>query len=118
MKAVGAAWEDAALAELVRAGLVLVARNWHCRHGELDLVMRDRDGGVVFVEVRFRGKSAHGDGVESVGPGKRTKLVQAAQLFLAAHPALARLPCRFDVVAFSRDGDNRMEWRKNAFDAY
>jgi putative endonuclease len=118
MKAIGAVWEDAALAELVRRGLTLIVRNWHCRHGELDLVMRDRDGGVVFVEVRFRGDGMHGDGVESVAAAKRGKLVKTAREFLAAHPAFARAPCRFDIVAFSGGPHNpTFEWLQNAFDA-
>jgi putative endonuclease len=118
MKAIGAVWEDAALAELTRRGLALVARNWHCRHGEIDLVMRQKNGDVVFVEVRFRGDDAHGGGAESVAAAKRGKLVKAAREFLAAHPALARAPCRFDIVAFSGGPHNpAFEWLQNAFDA-
>jgi putative endonuclease len=118
MKAVGAVYEDAALAELTRRGLALVARNWRCRHGEIDLVMRERQGAVVFVEVRFRSDGAHGDGVESVASAKRGRLVKTAREFLAAHPALARAPCRFDIAAFSGGPDNpAFEWQQNAFDA-
>ena len=114
---VGAQFEALAAWHLERAGLRVVERNWHSRYGELDLVMRDGEV-LVFVEVRYRRDSRFGGGAASVGPGKRAKLVRAAQGFLEAHPALARLPCRFDVVAF--DGKAvapTLDWQRAAFDA-
>src|SRR5258705_13122658 len=93
----GARWEDAVLAHLKRAGLTLIARNFNCRFGEIDLVMRDRDQ-IVFVEVRYRNNIAHGGGTLSVGAAKRAKLTRAATVYLQQHPELALQPCRFDVV--------------------
>jgi|SRR5690349_5734913 putative endonuclease len=113
-RARGARYEDVALAHLERAGLALIARNYHCRYGEIDLVMRDRDI-VVFVEVRYRSASRFGDGVDSVGAAKRAKLVRAAGAFLAAHPRLAGAACRFDVLAI--DDAGTIDWRQNAFEA-
>jgi len=116
-RADGARYEDIALAHLERAGLALIARNYHCRYGELDLVMRERDV-VVFVEVRYRGASRFGDGVDSVGAAKRAKLVRAASAFLAEHPRLAGAACRFDVLAIGGGEDApSMDWRQNAFEA-
>jgi len=116
-RADGARYEDIALAYLERAGLALIARNYHCRYGELDLVMRERDV-VVFVEVRYRGASRFGDGVDSVGAAKRAKLVRAASAFLAEHPRLAGAACRFDVLAIGGGEDApSMDWRQNAFEA-
>jgi len=116
-RADGARYEDIALAHLERAGLALIARNYQCRYGELDLVMRERDV-VVFVEVRYRSASAFGDGVDSVGAAKRAKLVRAAGAFLADHPRLAGAACRFDVLAIG-DGPDApsIDWRRNAFEA-
>jgi putative endonuclease len=111
----GSHFEDLALAHLERAGLALIARNATYRHGEIDLVMNDGDT-VVFVEVRYRTPSGFGDGLDSVGTHKRAKLVRAAESFLAAHPRLARRPCRFDVIALSGNGSDA-EWCRNAFDA-
>ncbi|UXI67752.1 YraN family protein [Tahibacter amnicola] len=112
----GAAFETAALTTLEKAGLTLIARNWQCRYGEIDLVMREADT-VVFVEVRYRVRT--GDGLSSIGPQKQAKLVRAAQMFLAERPALARQPCRFDTVAFSRTDDNAgCDWQRAAFDAF
>ena len=115
-RAAGARWETRAAEELSRAGLTLVARNWHCRYGELDLIMREGQV-LVFVEVRYRDAGVHGDGMDSIGPAKRQKLVRSAQLFLAAHPAYADLTCRFDVIAYAADADPG-DWRPGAFDAF
>ena len=110
--------EARALAHLLRQGLTLVARNYRVaagprrRGGEIDLILRDRDGTLVFVEVRKRAGSAHGGAAASVGAAKQRSLLLAAQHYLlrVASPP----PCRFDVVAI--DGD-ALTWLKAAFDA-
>lgn len=114
----GVEGEDRALRHLQRQGLVLVQRNYRvargpgARGGEIDLILRDRDGTLVFVEVRSRGQSAQGGAAASVGAAKQRSLVYAAQHFLArvASPP----PCRFDVVAI--DGE-ALQWIPAAFDA-
>jgi putative endonuclease len=116
MRAAGAAFEQRAGAELERAGLKLLARNYTTRHGELDLVMREGDT-VVFVEVRYRVSAGHGDAAASVTRGKRDKLIRTAQLWLAAHPRDAQRPCRFDVVSYDGPAaDARMHWLRGAFE--
>lgn len=117
-RGIGARWEDAALAYLAAAGLKLVERNFSCRYGEIDLVMRD-GGDVVFVEVRFRDSARHGSGTLSVGAAKQAKLVRAAAIWLQAHPAHAGAPCRFDVVGCSGTPQApAFEWTRAAFDAF
>ncbi|HKE48481.1 MAG TPA: YraN family protein [Rhodanobacteraceae bacterium] len=111
----GARYEALALEHLERAGLALIARNYACRYGEIDLVMRERDT-VVFVEVRHRSAGGFGDGIDSVTAAKRAKLVRAASVFLADHPRLAALACRFDVLAIGDDA-TAPDWRRNAFEA-
>ena len=117
-KALGDAAEARALDQLSAAGLVLVRRNYRVARGpssrgsEVDLVMRDRDGTIVFVEVRARRDSRFGGAAASIGAAKRQRLVFAASHFLrrlASPPA-----CRFDVVAV--DGE-WIEWLRAAFDA-
>jgi putative endonuclease len=99
-----------------RAGLKLVQRNFRTRFGELDLIMRD-DTTLVFAEVRYRRDPRFGGGAASVGPGKRERLARAAQGFLQAHPALASLPCRFDVIAFDGDAEApACDWQRAAFE--
>ncbi len=95
-------------------GLKLVARNWHCRQGELDLIMHD-DEFLVFVEVRMRKASVFGGGLDSVDQFKQAKLGQAAALFLSGHPAWQQHPCRFDVVAIDR-ASGQIEWLQHAFE--
>jgi putative endonuclease len=117
-KALGDAAEARALAHLGAAGPMLVLRNYRvargprARGGEIDLVMRDCDGTLVFVEVRVRRDGRFGGAAASIGTAKRHSLVFAASHFLRrlASPP----PCRFDVVAV--DGE-RIEWLRAAFDA-
>ena len=117
-KGMGDAAESAALAHLKGFGLTLVRRNYrvargpHARGGEIDLILRERDGTLVFVEVRRRTDGAHGGAAASVGASKQRRIVLAARHFLAGLDPLP--PCRFDVVAL--DGE-RVEWLRAAFDA-
>lgn len=107
----GQAAEDAALAYLQAQGLILLQRNFRCKGGEIDLILRQQDT-LVFVEVRKRTDSRYGGAAASVTARKQARLILAAQVFLQRY----RVPpaCRFDVVAF--DGD-RLSWIKNAIEA-
>ncbi|MBE0548829.1 MAG: YraN family protein [Rubrivivax sp.] len=115
-KAVGDDAESLALAWLQARGLVLVQRNYRvargprARGGEIDLILRDRDGTLVFAEVRARRSAAQGGAAASVGAAKQRALVFAARHYLMRFDALP--PCRFDVVAI--DGDH-VEWLQGAF---
>ncbi len=113
--ATGAAAELAARSYLEHAGLVFVAANVTYRFGELDLVMRDGST-LVFAEVRYRTERGFGDGLTSITATKRRRIALAAQAFLAAHPKLANLPCRFDAIAASGTSPNfTFNWLKHAF---
>ena len=117
-KAIGDDAETLALPYLQRQGLVLVQRNYrvaggpHARGAEVDLILRERDGTLVFVEVRSRAGIKHGGAAASVGGSKQRRIVRAAQHYLLRQKALP--PCRFDVVAL--DGGH-IQWLKAAFDA-
>ena len=99
-------------------GLVPVERNYRvargprARGGEVDLILRDHDGTLVFVEVRARADLRHGGAAATVDGRKQQRLVFAARHFLARFRVLP--PCRFDVV--SVEGE-RIEWLRAAFDA-
>ena len=116
-KSVGDAGEAQALAHLERQGLTLVQRNYrvaagpNARGGEVDLILRERDGTLVFVEVRARSSAAFGGAAASVTANKQRRLVFAAQHFLRRYSTLP--PCRFDVVAIQGVG---VEWLRGAFD--
>jgi putative endonuclease len=104
--------EDLALAYLARHGLKLVARNYRCRFGEIDLILRE-GATVVFAEVRLRGRADFGGAQASVTPGKQQKLLRAARHFLASEPRTP--PCRFDVVLLDALAPERIEWIRDAF---
>lgn len=107
----GDAAEDEALAFLLKQEMVVIERNFRCKGGEIDLIMRERDT-IVFVEVRKRSHSNFGGALASVTRSKQKRLIIAAQVFLQRY----RMPpdCRFDVIGY--DGD-QMSWLKNAVEA-
>jgi putative endonuclease len=117
-KPLGDAAEALALAYLVARGQVAVERNYRvargprARGGEVDLIARDADGTLVFVEVRARRDARHGGAAASVGVVKQRRLVFAARHYLRRFAAPP--PCRFDVVCVEGD---RIEWLRAAFDA-
>jgi putative endonuclease len=117
-KGLGDAAEARALAHLQRHGLALVERNYRvargpgARAGEVDLILRERDGTLVFVEVRARRDARHGGAAASVGAAKQRRLVFAAQHYLLRWPSPP--PCRFDVVSVEGEA---VEWLRAAFDA-
>ena len=141
-KEVGDAGEAQALAHLLGQGLILVERNYrvargpNARGGEVDLILRERDGTLVFVEVRTRrgalrgggassrtafggesssSRTAFGGAAASVGATKQRRLVLAAQHFLQRFKTLPA--CRFDVVTVEGEGAQmRIEWFRAAFD--
>lgn len=114
---VGANAEDQALAHLRRNGLRLVQRNFRTPGrggGEIDLIMREPDGTLVFVEVRARRGASHGGAAASITGSKQRRIVLAARHFLAR---LGSMPaCRFDAVLVDGPAAH-VEWLRAAFDA-
>jgi len=111
----GDAAEDRALRHLQAQGLQLVQRNYRTPGrggGEIDLILRDVDGTLVFVEVRHRGGLAHGGALASITHVKQRRIVFAARHFLLK--LRQEPPCRFDVVAVEGD---ELHWHPAAFDA-
>jgi putative endonuclease len=108
--------ETAACRHLEAQGFRILARNFRCRSGEIDVVARDGDV-TVFVEVKDRHGRSHGEGHESVTFGKRQRVVRAARIFAAAR-GLSDSPARFDVVSIDREGGaTRIRHDRGAFDA-
>ncbi len=111
----GAAIESAAATWLQQHGLVVIERNFRCKGGEIDLIMRDRDA-LIFVEVRLRNRDDFGSAAESVTTAKQHRVIHAAQYYLATHPSHRDAACRFDVLAAKRvDGAIVWEWVQDAF---
>jgi putative endonuclease len=107
--------EDRALQYLQAQGLKLLQRNYRTPGrggGEIDLIMRDVDGTLLFVEVRQRTSARHGGALASVTHVKQRRIVFAAQHYLLKLREVP--PCRFDVLA---DDGAKLHWVKAAFDA-
>ncbi len=109
--AIGGSMETVALRYLEARGLQTLERNYRCRSGEIDLIMRDADC-LSFIEVRYRRNDGFGKAAETVDRRKQQRLIRAAQHYLQRHPS--GLDCRFDVLAIT---GSQIEWLKNAFDA-
>jgi putative endonuclease len=107
--------EDAACRHLEGQGLRVVARNFTCRLGEIDVVAQD-GATTVFVEVKERGDASRGAGFESVTLAKRRRVIAAARLYAARH-GLGETPCRFDVISIDRSaGLEVVRHDRGAFD--
>ena len=93
----GDAGEELACEHLRDRGMTVLARNYRCRAGEIDIVADD--GGIlVFVEVKERRGDSHGSAVEAVTAMKRRRVVRTARVYAATH-GLSDSPVRFDVLA-------------------
>ena len=111
----GEAGESLACEFLRTLGYEIVARNFRCRSGEVDVVAREGET-TVFVEVKERTGASHGAGVEAVTFGKRRRLIRAARLYAATH-GLDEQPLRFDVISIDWGADGpHLRHDRGAFD--
>lgn len=111
--------EQRALSYLIQKGLKLINRNYHCRFGEIDLIMQDKEQ-LVFIEVRSRRHRHWGGAGLSVDFRKQKKLIKTASYFLSQQKSSNLPVCRFDVIAFEANKDNGSGdscpiWYKDAF---
>jgi len=116
--ALGKRGEAAAREYLQRHGVRILAANFACAAGEIDLIGQERDV-LVFIEVKTRTSEAFGPPQLAVHHRKQQQVVRAAQWFLAER-RLPEVPCRFDVlgVVFPRDeAPPRIHWVRDAFPA-
>ena len=111
----GAAAELQAIAWLQNKGLVLLQRNFRTPGrggGEIDAIMRDSDGTLVFVEVRQRANRLHGGAAASISKAKQRRIVYAAQHYLRQYRHWSA--SRFDVMVCDA---GQWQWLPAAFDA-
>ena len=114
----GAQFERKALRYLKSQGLTLVAKNFRCRHGEIDLIMRHEEC-LAFIEVRYRMRNRFSTAAGSIDSRKQDKIIRTAAAYLSGHPDNADDTVRFDVVAFdfTVHGRGRIQWMQDAFRA-
>jgi putative endonuclease len=110
---IGKQAEEQALRFLKTKGLTLHKANYSCKQGELDLIMADGET-IVFVEVRKRKHIQYGEGSETVGASKQTKLYRAATHYLIEKELYDKVFCRFDIISINQAG--LITWIKNAFE--
>lgn len=96
---VGRDGEQLAAEYLIGLGLVVLARNWRCREGELDIVATDGRNLAVVCEVKTRTGVRFGSGADAVDAGKRRRIRRLGQLWLAEHRARKGITLRFDVIS-------------------
>lgn len=109
----GASAEALACCYLQQRGLKLIAKNFRCKSGEIDLIMQEGQT-LVFVEVRLRSNQRFGDAGSSIDANKQRKLIRTAEHYLQLHGNRA---CRFDAVLLDKLGSAHVEWIQNAFEA-
>lgn len=114
----GAEAEQVARDFLSSRGLTIVATNFRCRRGEIDIIA-NHAGTLVFAEVRLRSNRHFGDGADSIDSRKQQRLVRAAEYYLAEKWRGEPPPCRFDALSLSPAPDKmppyHVEWIQDAF---
>lgn len=113
---IGQSTEAACCDYLLEQGLNFIENNFHCRYGEIDLIMKE-DKTLVFVEVRYRKHNNYGGALESITPTKQKKVRATAENYLQVKAFKGN--ARIDVVAMTLDTDDisgfNFNWIKNAF---
>jgi len=111
---IGRQAEQRAFDFLIEQSLQPVARNFHCRGGEIDLIMLDGEC-LTFVEVRYRATAAFSPASHTVDHHKQRKLIRTAALFLVRNQRYSQHTMRFDVIALEGVEAESIEWIKDAF---
>jgi putative endonuclease len=110
--------EKLACEYLKQQGLSFISKNYYCRYGEIDLIMK-QDEMIVFVEVRYRKANNLVDSISSIDEKKQQKLYRSAENYLQQNRIHQSIPARFDVVAVTQgiDTEAKINWIQNAFQA-
>jgi len=113
---IGKQAENQAAHFLKKQGLKVIANNVTYKIGEIDLIAKDQDT-LVFIEVKYRKNNNYGFAVEMVNTEKQNRIQKAALIWMQTYNPKDQLPCRFDVIAISKNGTqkNEIQWIKNAF---
>lgn len=115
-KAKGLYFEQQALDWLKKQGLKTIQQNYHCRYGEIDLIMLD-DKTLCFIEVKYRHSNAFGGAAYSIPYSKQQKITRSALNFITLKKTYQHHALRFDALFIRpcKEGGNEFEWIQNAF---
>lgn len=114
-RAVGDQAETIAAEFLKQKNYQLVAQNFQCRFGEIDLIMRSPDNEIIFIEVRYRKNDNYGGAVASITTNKQNKIRKTAEHYLQSNQ-LNDSACQFDVIAITQKNNKlNIDWITNAF---
>lgn len=105
-RTIGAAYEEKAARYLYTCGYTILKRNYRTPFGEVDLIAQ-KDGVLVYVEVKYRSSSGCGDPLEAVDRRKQRKICRVANYHYAGYAAGREMDCRFDVIGIYGDGSIR-----------
>ena len=111
-RSVGTLTEERAAAFLLEQGLTVLAKNYRCKTGEIDLIAKEADGTMVFAEVKYRRTDSYGLPEEAVGRKKQETIKRAAMWYLREQRMSDETAMRFDVIAMDT---NEIRWYRDAF---
>ncbi len=112
----GLHYESQARDYLLRRGLKLLTENYHCRFGEIDLIMLQQEA-LCFIEVKYRKSLGYGGAISAIPPQKQRKIVKTALFFMTKHKTMAQRPMRFDALIIQQESidESTIDWIQNAF---
>lgn len=109
---IGKAKEELAIAFLQTKNIKIIAKNYQCRHAEIDIIALDQDT-LIFIEVKYRSNTEYGKPYEAVSVLKQKKISMAAITFLINNRCYLNLQKRFDIISIL---GNEFNWIKAAFE--
>ncbi len=113
----GLYYENLAKKYLVQHGLALLKQNYHCRFGEIDLIMLQREV-LCFIEVKYRNDLSFGGAASAIPPQKQKKIVKTALFYIAENSRFDQHSVRFDALLIQQQGSSKttdINWIQNAF---
>ena len=115
-RVIGTGNEELACNYLISKGCRIIARNFRCRQGEIDIIAKD-GAYLCFIEVKFRKDDGFGEPQEAVNVSKQRKISRVSRFYLYSKKVSFDIPIRYDVIAVSlNEGSYTFKWIKNAFD--
>ena len=115
-RSVGSEKERRAAGFLQQRGMVILARNFRCRFGEVDIIAKDEKY-LCFIEVKYRTDERFGSPAEAVTYKKQKHICKVSNFYLYSKYKSLDIPIRYDVITISQtDNIMNFRWIKNAFD--